>query len=762
MEVMGDQGEHSSARDAAAPKQAASPAARGAPERAAPAASGPPALLSLMALQRSAGNAAVAHLLGPPVQRWPWSPQVPRGHKPLSEYLQKWTDPDWAYATLEIAYKKDGKEGVANLVRGVEAEANRFDPPERESVMKVVVAQRDRLLLYTERFVVSFEADALVTAQSMLTTSETLIQKEMERYGINEGAVKGEAGAPRGMANKAEAAQLMEAAATLQKEQATLINLEIKLDAEFRKKHPDLPGQPTTQAQRDAHRVASREYVEQRSKFDGLFAAYAAKFPILAAYKDNPQGIAALAHGGASPASMAVIAETLKKHLDAIDTTRGNLGTSLKVLTLPGVVAGTKSKHKVAAGSVEAKAVDEEIAKRASDKAMRDLAIGALSISFGIIAAVASGGASLGAAAVYGAAAGGAAVTSAIQLNEHLTEYQAQNAASETDLDKARAISSQEPSLFWLAVDIVAAIADVVGAGAAFRRITAVMREVKEARLAAAAARQEAEAAAAAAERVRRAQAELDAAMGPLSRTTVERVNAELGNVPDAIILNPKNPLSSLGEAGSLANKPGFGVFEAYIPGIPPPAVVKVFPDDPKYAEVFARELAGARVAAETGHGPRFVREVKVGPGKKGIAMEKVRGDMPTPGGTLEDLQDAAAAGDAEAARKVAELEAKAARSASRIWQGTVNDVQSYGDAIKGRNHFIHGDLQGLVDEAGKWRPIDISNVVPLPKTPQEIAKWGDEAACLRRHDEAVARYIKEHLVAAGAKPLPANPPSSP
>jgi hypothetical protein len=46
-------------------------------------------------------------------------------------------------------------------------------------------------------------------------------------------------------------------------------------------------------------------------------------------------------------------------------------------------------------------------------------------------------------------------------------------------LDKAQSISKEEPEYFWLALDIVGAIADVVAAGAAFKALRGAMRAAK-------------------------------------------------------------------------------------------------------------------------------------------------------------------------------------------------------------------------------------------------------------------------------------------
>ena len=37
----------------------------------------------------------------------------------------------------------------------------------------------------------------------------------------------------------------------------------------------------------------------------------------------------------------------------------------------------------------------------------------------------------------------------------------------------------------------------------------------------------------------------------------------------------------------------------------------------------------------------------------------------------------------------------------------TVRDVREFGDRLWAQGHYCQGDLQGLVDAQGRWRPID-------------------------------------------------------
>lgn len=65
------------------------------------------------------------------------------------------------------------------------------------------------------------------------------------------------------------------------------------------------------------------------------------------------------------------------------------------------------------------------------------------------------------------------------QAFNDIENFQNQNAASGSALDPAQAISSEDPSLFWLAISIVGAAADIGGAAAAFRAIRVDIRAAR-------------------------------------------------------------------------------------------------------------------------------------------------------------------------------------------------------------------------------------------------------------------------------------------
>ncbi|MFN0095805.1 MAG: hypothetical protein ACKVVT_13645 [Dehalococcoidia bacterium] len=92
----------------------------------------------------------------------------------------------------------------------------------------------------------------------------------------------------------------------------------------------------------------------------------------------------------------------------------------------------------------------------------------AIALGVGLLAAVPTGGASVGLAAVVLAASVTSVALGAYQAYEEAQDYMLKSAAANTSLDRAHQISEDDPSLLYLAIDIAGVIADVAGARAAF------------------------------------------------------------------------------------------------------------------------------------------------------------------------------------------------------------------------------------------------------------------------------------------------------
>jgi hypothetical protein len=189
--------------------------------------------------------------------------------------------------------------------------------------------------------------------------------------------------------------------------------------------------------------------------------------------------------------------------------------------------------------------------------------------------------------------------------------------------------------------------------------------------------------------------------------------------------------LSSGGDAGKLAySRPEeLGVFEAILSDGRPVAV-KIYADeggrgDANQRERFARDLAGAEAASRAYSGPRFHGEVDVGRRRLGYAMERIEGDF-----AEANTRTERALTDSE---RIAERLAQA-----RITDRTLQDVEQFGKELLDQGYYYDGEIQGLIDFKGRYRPIDFEKVRRLSRDPRIRAEQ------TRNHQERISNEIED------------------
>jgi hypothetical protein len=74
----------------------------------------------------------------------------------------------------------------------------------------------------------------------------------------------------------------------------------------------------------------------------------------------------------------------------------------------------------------------------------------------------------------------------------------------------------------------------------------------------------------------------------------------------------------------------------------------------------------------------------------------------------------------------------------ARITDRTLEDVERFGDELLGQGYYYDGEIQGLIDFKGRYRPIDFEKVRPLSGDP-EI-----RAVQLRNHQERISNEIED------------------
>jgi len=462
---------------------------------------------TVLAVQRQAGNAAAQQLLArsrrgdatgavaprlstPVVQRGLWGmdrpPNTPQPPPDLRNRISQLTDPAYASFQLRATWTKGGHEMATRLSKSVVDEIAAAGPDPQRQVGTTFTAELDKLVGEERQAVAEFEAKSRSTLEAILDTSAKKLEDEMRRYGFSETVQPG--GSPgsgkASLSPTADMAKMAAAAQELVAADSVVANLQIRLGQKYAAAHPGGPME--AQVNRDAVTRdinSDPSFVEAVQTYEKLFAKHLSTFPMLAAYRGKGFDLNALAQAQKSPAAAAIAAQPLLDKRRDIDATRGNIASGkLSVYGLPSIVTVAKGQLAAPPGSLKERFIDDRVAQVKSDKATVDLALGAIATAAMVAATVATAG---GAAIVAGTATGVGIGIGAAQLLEKIDQFGVAASAGNTDLDRARAISQSDPSLFWLALDIAMFVTDVVAAGALFRSIAGPVRKLVSLRAAA-------------------------------------------------------------------------------------------------------------------------------------------------------------------------------------------------------------------------------------------------------------------------------------
>jgi hypothetical protein len=212
---------------------------------------------------------------------------------------------------------------------------------------------------------------------------------------------------------------------------------------------------------------------------------------------------------------------------------------------------------------------------------------------------------------------------------------------------------------------------------------------------------------------------------------------------PPSNVLGGGAPMTAAGDAGALARThQGCGVFEGHWPGHKEEVVVKVYPEN---HPLFVSDMEGAKAASETKLGPKFYGEVQPPPPqRRAFVMSKVKGTF-----IVDDVELARIADPAkrQAARELIE------KTKGAMGQHTIKDVENYSEALIKKGNGYDGEVQGLVDEAGRWKPIDFQSIKKLPDPAVDKAAYD---LAVKRHNEFISwevDHLKKVMTVAGKKP---------
>ena len=703
-------------------QQNAAPVQEPAAPEAAPAAAVPvlaPAGPSILALQRSAGNAMVSRLIaaggvragGPTLARW----TAPVVTLKDDEELIKDAIAGDETAMIEIRdYSKvtpaDRITFIGKLLGGavtgreVDAITRMWNTWSGDALVRQASANIDlwkQSAKYSETLAnhpevekvkLGFLGTVESTVSGYLTENRQIVEEEIKKFGMEEGQTPTAEQDERVRGTQIILEMVADAQTQLQALRSVQVGYVEGYDPRERPKNPlaggetktrqpvpFVPGNPPKFGPTGEEEYPMVPYEAVMGAHDALVER------IGALAKNNPAVYAIVSKGGGDPAAAEevsqaspaearkAIAETLREVLKNIEKTRGKLAKDDFLLKLgpvhKQVLAGPKYGNEFAKSIVEKQIEDYK------DAAFwTDIGLGTLAAAAFVVGSLASGGlAAVALGTSLAASVGGAAIK--------VADYDELKAA------KGSAVSAETEIVEQSKVD----------------------EEALKAAMAV-------------------AMAILDAAT-----IAVKLIKPVVG-----ITVNFAKRLSSGGNAGAQC----IGVFEATHYGFGPKAVVKVFrTETAEETALFLRELEGAKAAGTGKNSAKFFGEVPVGkPGQRGYAMSKVEGGFTEaydlPGMTAEEI---------------ARLEQNAAEHAANVRSYTAADVRAYGRDLVDRG-YVSYDVQGLVGPDGHWRAIDFGGVrkLPAPDDPEYMLMIG-------RHNDLVEReaQIMEGL----ARQNPTTPP---
>jgi hypothetical protein len=391
-----------------------------------------------------------------------------------------------ARAGLEAEWARRGGKGTTALVERVANEAwGPEQQPERAPKIAVLRAELLKLQQENKVFVDAFAGHAQTRLRGILAVSEAEIVNERKKYGITETSTTQEVGSGEhqrsvtrttyGIDEKSQDAAAMASFAALLRQKRA------ELDAAKNEgPHQAFGGAGVQiQAPRSPADDATKRIVKLGAEYNLLRGYVRRRYPVLFAFDEDPAALSKLGRG-VTPEMASMIGQTTRDKLDAITKVRGALDNqSLAIWQVPVIVEGTKRDLGVPPQTMRDRVVQEAMHDFAEGKAGDAALLGGVMVALGIIAAIPTAGASVGLAATVTAA--GVAVTGlgVYQLTRSFQSYTLASAENNTHLERAMAISQDEPGLLWLALDIAAVLLDVSMARSAFVQLKSALSAQK-------------------------------------------------------------------------------------------------------------------------------------------------------------------------------------------------------------------------------------------------------------------------------------------
>jgi hypothetical protein len=376
--------------------------------------------------------------------------------------------------------------------------------PNEAKIAVAVSRKLSEIFESNRKWLADFEAKANEVVLGMLDESEDRVNQERIRYGIGWKDIEEEITRPAGLGDVTYKRRVTQysmqdtpGSRALAQAATGILTRKHKFDeadsqmVEFgRSSHRDAIGELAAyrigQGADDPAIIRLNELraVRNHAKrdLDVFIAQKTAEFPILAAYasgddisEDNLETLEKLA-AGKSPPATEMIGKEIKTRLEHIADVRddilNNHGKETKIWRIPRIIEGTRAITGATAGTMYGRLVDDKVEDEAPG-IWTSILLGLLQLVLVLLAPATGGVTLIGAAAI-----------SVGQAYAHFREYERAQMLRGTDFG-ALALSTEDPSLFWLAVDIVGAGIDVgAAAGAAFNLFRALAPAARAARAA--------------------------------------------------------------------------------------------------------------------------------------------------------------------------------------------------------------------------------------------------------------------------------------
>jgi hypothetical protein len=391
-------------------------------------------------------------------------------------------DPAYVYDLLQRMFLASGYGAMHDFVSSFESDvsvrrpsAGVSDDPDlvRDSAILAVVRQQyEALDNDRSQFIATFEQRAREAATAVVEDSRQVVVEEMVRYGVTNlriefsrwlgiPEIKGDVAdnpSTRGLA--------IAARGLLDRKNAVRKAHDAYQD--FTHGAPGIAELASQRFHSQENEIATYRAAifDAQNNLDAFRGQVQVRFPLLAAlsndedFKDDD--LEALAEGreGPTKGGSDVIVSQIVEKLANIQKVKNELKPDgdINVWLVPKLVAATREDMAVQPGSLHDKIVNEKVEEE-QPSTLTQILVGILQLGLVLLAPFTEGLTLIPAAAI-----------SAGTAYAHFKEYELKTAMRGTHFG-AGALSSEDPSLFWLAVDIVGAGFDVGAAGGAAVRL---------------------------------------------------------------------------------------------------------------------------------------------------------------------------------------------------------------------------------------------------------------------------------------------------